>query len=62
MYNMLVGTLGQRAEWRHHNYVFGCLFIDQHEILSSSVLLKEQVETLFSFYSVIEASPSIVLG
>lgn len=39
------------------------LFIDQHEeILSSSVLLKEQVETLFSFYSVIEASPSIVLG
>lgn len=23
MYNMLVGTLGQRAEWRHHNYVFG---------------------------------------
>lgn len=63
MYNMLVGTLGQRAEWRHYNYVFGCLFVDQHEeILSSSVLLKQQVETLFSSYSVIEASSSIVLG
>lgn len=41
-----------------------CLFIDQHEeIMSSSVLLKQQVETsLFSFYSVTEASSSIVLG
>lgn len=64
MYSMLVGILGQREEWRHYNYVCECLFIDQHEeILSSSVLLKQQVETsLFSFYSVIEASSSIVLG
>lgn len=64
MYSMLVGILGQREEWSHYSYVIECLFIDQHEeILSSSVLLKQQVETsLFSFYSVIEASSSIVVG